>query len=489
MCILLALVLACRALAHWALPLGEDAFISFRYARNLAQGSGLVYNPGEPWEPVLGAASAGYSALLGVFLRLGLTPERVSLALGLSCALASAWFLLELLERRRVGSTLALLCFALLPRLGMLDAAGGEGPLFTALALGAVLALQRDHARISGLLGVLATLVRPEGALLILLLGWSARASRPTLRRFTLPVAILGALSLVGVVYTYGDLIPHSLRSALGSAHDTRAAGWRGELQFVIEVSREAFVPHALLLVALPLVLLGAWRSLGRKGAPRTLSLFVLGMSACFLLARVHPWSWRLQLPLCVWCLWLAEGAQALIARWGSRIPSDALALVRERAVVFGAPLLLLAYGSVAATEREHVTERVYAPLQEWARSIGRVSPRARILAADIGALGWAWSGTVFDCAGRTWPLASQYTQPNRMARDLRPEYLLLAVDSHCIGHFYSDADLRARYVPIARFSPSGAQELELDPRALAQSCGSDFLVFRRRDLADGFSN
>ena len=40
--------------------LGDDAFISFRYARNLAEGHGLVWNPGEAVE--------GYTNFLWVVL-------------------------------------------------------------------------------------------------------------------------------------------------------------------------------------------------------------------------------------------------------------------------------------------------------------------------------------------------------------------------------------------------------------------------------------
>ena len=48
----------------------DDAYITFRYARNLAEGLGLVYNPGE-W--VLGTTAPLWAMLLGGGYRLGLT--------------------------------------------------------------------------------------------------------------------------------------------------------------------------------------------------------------------------------------------------------------------------------------------------------------------------------------------------------------------------------------------------------------------------------
>ena len=48
----------------------DDAYITFRYARNLAEGLGLVYNPGE-W--VLGTTTPLWAVLLGAGYRLGFT--------------------------------------------------------------------------------------------------------------------------------------------------------------------------------------------------------------------------------------------------------------------------------------------------------------------------------------------------------------------------------------------------------------------------------
>src|ERR1700686_5368763 len=48
----------------------DDAYITFRYARNLAEGLGLVYNPGE-W--VLGTTAPLWALLLAGGYRLGFT--------------------------------------------------------------------------------------------------------------------------------------------------------------------------------------------------------------------------------------------------------------------------------------------------------------------------------------------------------------------------------------------------------------------------------
>jgi hypothetical protein len=66
----------------------DDAYITFRYARNLADGLGLVYNPGE-W--VLGTTAPLWAVILGAGYRLGLTdlPWLATVLSGL-CDAASA---------------------------------------------------------------------------------------------------------------------------------------------------------------------------------------------------------------------------------------------------------------------------------------------------------------------------------------------------------------------------------------------------------------
>src|SRR5262245_49795700 len=80
----LALVVA--ALFAWNVQrtwfLGDDAFISFRYARNLSDGSGLVWNPDERVE---GYTNFSWVLLLAAGMRIGLEPEVLANVLGVAC--------------------------------------------------------------------------------------------------------------------------------------------------------------------------------------------------------------------------------------------------------------------------------------------------------------------------------------------------------------------------------------------------------------------
>ena len=177
----------------------EDAFITFRYARNLARGNGLVYNPGEIVE---GYSSFAWTVLLAAVsaLRLPLEASAHALSLGFgACMLgltAQAYARVPNDPDFRprwpfgLGAALLLACsgtFAFYANTGM------ETTLFCALLLSAALCLGRDAGRdetgeqpprafAAGLLLAAGALTRPEGvgyALVVLAAVSCVRADRP----------------------------------------------------------------------------------------------------------------------------------------------------------------------------------------------------------------------------------------------------------------------------------------------------------------------
>ena len=69
----------------------DDAFISFRYAKNLVEGHGLVYNIGERVE---GYTNFLWTLLLSAFMGLGLDVVVVSQVLGILLSLSTVMLLL-----------------------------------------------------------------------------------------------------------------------------------------------------------------------------------------------------------------------------------------------------------------------------------------------------------------------------------------------------------------------------------------------------------
>jgi len=152
--------------------LGDDCFISFRYARHLVDGEGLVWNPGERVE--------GYTNFLWVLLMAGsllagIPPEISSVVIGLA---SGAGLLLALLgfSARRWGSDdlfiwVAPLALAANRSFTGWSSSGLETMFFTLLVFLASITYLRERERdsttpvASSLLLATAALTRPEGAL------------------------------------------------------------------------------------------------------------------------------------------------------------------------------------------------------------------------------------------------------------------------------------------------------------------------------------
>jgi hypothetical protein len=479
--LLLAAVVACRCLAIRACPIYDDAFITYRYARNFAEGAGLVFNPGAPWEPVLGTTTPGYALVLSVFARLGADLVNASRALNLACDVVSAWLVLSIFDYRRIAATAAVVCFAALPQLVRISMGGMEAPLFAVLALAACHALVRGRATAAGFFAAATCLVRPEGVLLVLVLFAVRVARRRDLVCFAWPVLVVGGAAAALLVSTYGDLIPQSVH-AKSQMHT--GPGWTEVWIRWRTILTQSFVPHLAYLPLIPFVVLGVRAVLVRRGAARYFSLFALAITASYLAARPHTWGWYFYVPLVAWCLWFGLGVE-LAAPWiAARFERLRAAFVFDAArPAWLVAMIVLGAGLVSWQLPTEVPSRVYAPMELWAGETSKLHPQARILASDIGAIAYAWRGTVLDSEGLTWPEALRYPHPNAVIEAMQPEYVMLVAERPRVEHFFSDARLRSMYAPVARFSVNAETELEPDLERISPAWVQDYLVYKRIDL------
>lgn len=218
----------------------DDAYISFRYALNLIDGNGLVYNPGE--------AVQGYTNFLWVILLAGamwagLPPVPFGFVLG-ALAGASVVVLTVIWSMRRLapGRTSAYVAPVLLVSnfaVAVWSTRGLETGLFTLLILAAsLLYLRRGPERPfpagSAVLLVLATLTRPEGGLVFgilvlhLLLARLRIKQRLLTRPDLAPLAVFGLSILAYALWAYlyyGDPLPNTFRAKVGGGLETARHG------------------------------------------------------------------------------------------------------------------------------------------------------------------------------------------------------------------------------------------------------------------------
>lgn len=205
--------------------LAEDAFISFRYSANLAEGHGLVFNVGEKVE--------GYSNFLWVVLvaaphaAFGADIVTTARVLGVACALGCVLAVYALTRRLTNSARAGLLAATIVAAVSSLAAYGPSGletPLFALLALLVMLAVQANRPLLAGLLVALATMTRPDGVVIAVVVGVWLVAKAVRERTWRAPVwyvagaVVLAASWTVWRVAYYGHLVPNAIAAKSGAS-------------------------------------------------------------------------------------------------------------------------------------------------------------------------------------------------------------------------------------------------------------------------------
>ena len=225
----------------------DDAFISFRYAENLAAGNGPVYNTGERVE--------GYTCFLWVILlaaaaRAGFPAPPASQVLGGLFAVACILLAFQAHRfTRRLAPKDAALAALLLGTSGVFTpwpSSGMEVTLFAFLALLSFLLhlelLERPAARTAILMGVglaLLSLTRPEGLLLAGILGLDQVTTADGRRNAFITGACFAGIFVPYFLWRssyYGYLLPNTFYAKVGSTTDQIIRGLRYAQGFILAV-------------------------------------------------------------------------------------------------------------------------------------------------------------------------------------------------------------------------------------------------------------
>lgn len=212
----------------------EDAFISFRYAANLAGGHGLAWNPGTP--PVEGYTNFLWVLLSSLAIAVGLEVTVFAQVAGLVAGLLIlAYTYLFAVRLLRLSPSAALIPCGLLAISGPLAtwaSSGMETALFTLLVLAACYHFiggmsRRGRVRyLSPLLLLAATLTRPEGllfAVVLFAMTGVLNGADPKARRGStvLPFLVYLIPLIAYVVWRasyFGDWLPNTYYAKVGGS-------------------------------------------------------------------------------------------------------------------------------------------------------------------------------------------------------------------------------------------------------------------------------
>ncbi len=411
--LLLAALLAVVAFRHGS-RLYDDAFITMRYARNLVDGHGLVYNPGER---VLGTSAPLYALVLALpaFALGSAALPAISTAIGLAALVGTVLVSFRIVARFAPPWAAALGVAAALTPVDTLQAfaSGMETPLYL---LGLALAIERSAAgrhRLALFVAAALPFLHPEGVLLFPALLVAARVERGRwpLREALAPAAAAtaGALALT---LLFGSPLPHSVTAkglvyerAPGSAlHDLGGAlvgailppaAPRGVGERLGEALTVAEVGVLLALFGLLGFLVLRHRSALRAEAAVALSLFAALYLAFFAAGNplVFPW-YRPPLVLVSGLVVALVLGRALGPGAGSRNVARAFAV-----------LVLLCVAGRLALFRPFDTRLREEAYREAILALG--APAESVVAApEIGVIGFYTPARILDTAGLVSPVA-----------------------------------------------------------------------------------
>lgn len=397
----------------------DDAYITFRYAKNLAAGIGLVFNPGER---IMGSSSPLYAALLGVFGRMGVEIPAAAYVLGICAAAITVILILRLGEalNARAAGILAAVALALAPKAVLPSVSGMETAVFTLWVCGAFYCAVTDkHVAAAALAGA-ATVTRPEGILVViaLLCAMALDRRRPQAAELVLMVLPICLWILFATAY-FGTPLPHSV-TAKWTLYPRYADPFYDAKQ-VFRYLTEPFTWIATGSEILPAhlffgtaITLGAIFVSRRKAAASALWLWCLMMAGGFAIGNRYIFPWYLAPMVPIFLLLAAIGILTPLlgllrgrrfgrsySRWLAFV---CLLLAAVLIMGLGAELMLTARGSsldIASRENE------YASAATWIqRTLG--SEQA-IAAVEIGALGFTYPGPIIDLSGLVTPWALAY--------------------------------------------------------------------------------
>jgi arabinofuranosyltransferase len=392
----------CHEYRHWV---EDDSFITFRYARNLVEGEGLVFNAGERVE---GYSNPAWVLLSAAVIKAGGSPLAAAQLVSFMCGVLVLFLAFRLTLRWFSANTwtaglasLALAAAPLLPRHAM---TGMETVPYTACLLAGVMGfLDRERRGFGGVALValvLLCLLRPEGpafALLILLLG---RANRV---QWGVVVGVIALLTIHRLLY-FGQFLPNTFFAKVTGEGRGLVEG----VLYTVDFLREA---GGGLLAGLFLV--------GLLSNPRNRRTFglvagVLALQVAVVLAAGGDWFHFYRFYTPVYPLLIA-GAAAGVGLLHEMITGHMLPLGRRgrSAVVLAfALVLLVGYLNIYKTERAvfrmvmpHVNAGTYltdayAHTGDW---LAENTPAdSKVAVSDIGLVGWHSQRHIVDMFGLT---------------------------------------------------------------------------------------
>lgn len=464
------------AFAH-RMMVNDDAYITYRVARNLANGLGPVFNPGER---VLSITTPGYMLLLAASSLWSQNFETLALVWNGLALLALGGLLIDAsragVDQRSpaLAALAAAVAVAIVLANPLLSASVGmETPLYLAALLAVFAAYRRAWQHPAGeqrwllaaaAAAAIAFLLRPDGALAGLVVGAHWLVTRRRVPWGALALGLLLALPWVLFAWGYyGSPLPNTLAAKISQGLPDRSSQWGQQLW---SVGREWVGANPL---AALLAVVGAALAVRRPAAPITpdqrVRRLMLAWAALYIgfhvALRVRGYYWYYVPLLPVLALLAGDGAAGVV-RWLARQPGPAWRIARTLAVA--GLLVALFYPTAVAMrdltapeppgQRQMAYQRSGLLLREMCQQQGHEP----VGMTEIGVLGYVSDCRVLDFSGLLQPEIAHLRLPaeDKMAWAIKAHAPPLLVLAGAEGYPF---DLAAQPWFAQRYEPLDIQD------------------------------
>lgn len=381
----------------------DDTYIYLQYGRNIARGEGFSFNAGTSAYGITGPL---WAFLIAGGAKLSLDPYIVAKTLDLVFAgfaviavLAFAFVLI----RDRIYALVAAWIFSFDAWFLRWSGSGMETSLAVLLTLLTLWYAYRKEYIVASLVGGLLTLVRPEGALLFVAVLVDAMLNGRG--RNAVARALIGSVLLYSLVvgswllYSYvhfGTVIPNTLQAKSTSASSLPVLWFTILSQLKIVASTQLVLAMFLVVGILVTIRKSGWHVIKEEGFPL---LWMVALPLFYVLMNVQVVSRYLLLILPI---------VVVYGVWGIKRLEVASVVSPQRAF-----LILVVVAVVSLAQNQYVYRRWVLPHMEnfelsmneclkpiayWLRS--NAPAGSKVLAPDIGTIGYVSEREVFDTAG-----------------------------------------------------------------------------------------
>lgn len=425
----------------------DDAFITFRYAENIAHGLGFVYNEGQR---VLGTTTPLFTLAMALasFFRFPLPAAALVISLAASAATAVIVYRFAVALRLRLLAFVPVLAYVLWPRSMPGETSGMETALFTLLVTSALYFRFRVYDYYAVGMATLATLTRPEGALVLLFVVVSMwrRFPRRWWHYCLVALSLIGPWMIFAWVY-FGSPVPHTIaaKTALYSRFGT-LTGW-SSVQYLLGLH------NTFGWVAGAAVVSGAVWLYRSQRFGRLELLWLIAMFAFYHFSPTRLFFWYV---VPVYPIYLLFASASLMPAW-NRLPVSLQHATVSRWGIGVVLCGLLALGLVRPATYYRDYKR---SLESMHKQVGfYLFAEARgseiVAAEDIGYLGYYSKRVILDRDGLVSPEAVPYNRAGKYLQlllDYRPDWVVAAEPSPT-SDFVNDPEFLSHYRSVRVFS------------------------------------